>query len=350
MSIVYYVGLDVHKKMIAFCVKTADGRIVEEGVVAANRAALGSWAGRLPTPWKGVMEATIFSHWIYYFLKPFALELLMGNPARMKAISAGKKKNDKLDARTLTDLLRCNMVPACWVPPPELENLRRCLRFRGLLVGKRAAFQNRMAGCLMEVGIEYEAKKLRGKRYFHQLLRTQPMSGETKWLLEFGRRQVETLKAADQLALDELESHPLLRERVARLQEIGGVGQVTALTWVLEIGDPRRFTSIKKACSYCGLTTAERSSAGKVRRGPISKQRNPHLQHVLVEAAKLAPQWNENLQQLHDKECERGHKNTATLSVARKLVAYMLAVDRRTVARLAATPPPAEIPAAVLVS
>jgi len=80
--------------------------------------------------------------------------------------------------------------------------------------------------------------------------------------------------------------------------------------------------------SYCGLTAALKSSAGKQQRGPISKQRNHWLQTTLIEAAKLAPRWNPQLAALHARELERGHRNRATLAVARKLVAYLLAVDK----------------------
>jgi len=80
--------------------------------------------------------------------------------------------------------------------------------------------------------------------------------------------------------------------------------------------------------SYCGLTTALRSSADKQQRGPLSKQRNGWLQTALIEAAKLAPRWNPQLASLHARELERGHRNRATLAVARKLAAYLLAVDK----------------------
>ena len=70
---------------------------------------------------------------------------------------------------------------------------------------------------------------------------------------------------------------------------IPGVGPITALTWALEVGDTSRFSSIKQAISYCGLCGDEKSSADKAMRTPISKQRNKHMQSVLVEAAKLAP-------------------------------------------------------------
>ena len=69
--------------------------------------------------------------------------------------------------------------------------------------------------------------------------------------------------------------------------------------------------------------------AGKEQRGPISKKRNKHLQTILIEAAKLAPRWNEHLAIVHDRALKKGNKNRATLAVARKLVAYMLAVDRK---------------------
>lgn len=87
--------------------------------------------------------------------------------------------------------------------------------------------------------------------------------------------------------------------------------------------------SNKQAISYCGLCGEENSSADKVMRMPISKQRNKHLQHVLIEAAKLAPRESAELAMIRARELERGNPNRATLAVARKLVIYLLAVERR---------------------
>ena len=77
MNVNYYIGFDVHKKSISYCVKRADGTIVEEDKLAATRA-LREWASQSTEPWKGAMEATLFSGWIYDTLKPYAAELLMG--------------------------------------------------------------------------------------------------------------------------------------------------------------------------------------------------------------------------------------------------------------------------------
>src|SRR4029077_14746194 len=100
------------------------------------------------------------------------------------------------------------------------------------------------------------------------------------------------------------------------------------LRWGHKPGAPRRCPSIGGAVSYCGLTSALKSSADKQQRGPISKQRNQWLQTALIEAAKLAPRWNPQLAALHARALERGHRNRATLAVARKLAAYLLAVDK----------------------
>ena len=113
------------------------------------------------------------------------------------------------------------------------------------------------------------------------------------------------------------------------MRTVPGVGPITALTWALEIGDFSRFRSLKQAISYCGLCGDEKSSADKVRRMPLSKQRNKHIQRVLVEAAKLAPRECHELAMVRQRELDRGNPNRATLAVARKMVCYLLAVERR---------------------
>lgn len=325
----HYIGFDVHKKTVSYCVKTADGLIVEEGKLRATHEALRQWARKRTEPWRGAMEATLFSGWIYDTLRPFAVELQMGHPALMKAIGASKKKNDKLDARKIADLVRCHLLPACYVAPVEMRELRRILRYRNLVVTQATRMKNKMSGLLMEVGAAYNKRRLHGKEYFAELLGNLEETPESvKDLLRLSRGALEMFETTQRQLLARLRQEPLLAQRVILLKSVPAVGEVTALTWALEVSDPHRFSSIAHAVSYCGLTSALDSSADKQQRRPISKQRNAHLQTVLIEAAKLAPRWNPQLAALHERELERGHRNRATLAVARKLVAYLLAVDK----------------------
>ena len=99
MNAIYYIGLDIHKKTIAYCIKKIDGTIVSQGSVAAERRALSKWMSELPGPWHGAMEATIFTGWVYDFLKPHALELKVAHPAMLKAITVAKNKRAQMIQR-----------------------------------------------------------------------------------------------------------------------------------------------------------------------------------------------------------------------------------------------------------
>ena len=111
MEELYYIGLDLHKKIIAYCIKTMSGVTVSQGTVAATRSALLKWIESIPKPWVAAMEATLFTGWVYDFLKPHAKELFVAYPAMLKAITAAKKKNDRADAEKICDLLRVDLLP-----------------------------------------------------------------------------------------------------------------------------------------------------------------------------------------------------------------------------------------------
>lgn len=328
----YYVGLDLHKLIVAFCVKRADGAIVSEGTVASRAEALTAWAEGLPGPWAGAMEATVFTGWVYDLLLPRAVRLEVANPLRLRAISTAKKKTDKVDARTLADMLRADLVPTCYMAPEWVRELRRVLRFRNGLVHHATTLKNRTAGLMMECGVEYEARKLHLKRYGAELLKR--LEADKKFpqsvvqMARINSGLVKTFAETQRRLVKGLRVHKRLADRVERLKTIPGVGDITALTWALEIGDPQRFPSARRAISYCGLCAAHKESAGKARRGPLSKQRNKNLQWVLVEAAHLVAKRHPRLREIYEKECQRGHKRRAILAVARQLVRWLLAVDK----------------------
>ena len=329
MTTIDYIGFDIHKKTISFCAKAQDGTILDEGTIPALRNKLLAWAQARPRPWIGAMEATLFTGWIYDLLKPWAQALKVAHPAMRKALTAAKKKNDKVDARTIADLLRCNLLPECYMAPVAIRDLRRVLRYRNLVVRQATRIKNRIAGLLMETGTPYNKRRLHGKAYFGELLGSlQEVPPSVVELLKLSRGQVEFFAAMQRRLLKGLKEDAELNQRVMRLQTIPGVGEILALTWALEVGEVKRFSSIGHAASYSGLTSAQRGSAGKEQREPISKQRNQHLQTILIEAAKLAPRYNPQLAVVHERELQRGNRNQATLAVARKLVAYLLAVDK----------------------
>ena len=246
--------------------------MVDQGMVSADRASLSVRGHNLPGPWIGVKEATIFTGWVYDFLAPHALALKVAHPEMLKALTAARKKNDQSDAEEITDLLRVNWLPECPMLLQEIRELRRILRYRNHLVRTAVSMHNKMSGLLMEVGASYSKNRLRGKKYFHERLeRLDEISFSVKELLMLSRAGFEMFQTFQKQLIQALRSNPLIQERAASLMSIVGVGEVTALTWVLEIG-------------------------------PVAD--------------------------IRQRESSKGNRNRATLVVARRLVAHMMAVDK----------------------
>jgi len=219
MESMYYIGLDIHKKIIAFCIKTVSGHVIKRGTVSATRQALNAWLEDLPHPWMVAMEATLFTGWIYDFLKPYAHEIKVAHPEMLKAITAAKKKNDQDDADKITDLLRINMLPECYMMPAEFRELRRILRYRNYIVRTAVKEKNKISGLLMEVGATYNKKRLHGKNYFAELLdHIEDIPESVINMLKLSRSNLEIFTDIQKRLVQTIKENILIRERVKRLQ------------------------------------------------------------------------------------------------------------------------------------
>lgn len=118
MESMYYIGLDVHKKTISYCVKDAGGRIHAEGKIPATRFDLDRWMKTLPQPWTVAMEATMFTGWIYDHLLPHAAAVKVAHPLMLRAIAAAKKRAiASMPTRLLTACVVIFYRNATWLRP-----------------------------------------------------------------------------------------------------------------------------------------------------------------------------------------------------------------------------------------
>jgi transposase len=162
----YFIGLDVHKKTISYCVKDAAGRVHQEGKIGSTRRELGGWIRTMPQPRTIAMEATIFTGWIYDHLLPHAERLKVAHPLMLRAIAASKKKNDRIDAGKIADCVRCDFLPECHMASTEIRDRRRTLRYRNLVIKQMVQMKNRISGLLMETGVSYNKQRLHKVGYF----------------------------------------------------------------------------------------------------------------------------------------------------------------------------------------
>src|SRR5712692_5326682 len=207
MTTMNYIGLDVHKKTISYCVKDVSGRIQQEGKVGSTRRELDCWMKSLPQPWTVAMEATIFSGWIYDHLLPHAAQIKVAHPLMLRAIAAAKKKNDQIDASKLADCLRCDFLPECHMMPAEIRDRRRTLRYRHLLVRQMVQMKNRVSGLLMETGVEYNNQRLHKVSYFRELLSANEEVQENgladHGVRIYGQERIKSMKAEEMPGTEE---------------------------------------------------------------------------------------------------------------------------------------------------
>jgi hypothetical protein len=109
----YYIGLDVHKQKISYCVKDVGGKIYAEGWIPATRFDLDRWMKTLPQPWSAALEATMFSGWIYDHLKPHAAELKVARPLMLRASGHQRPLRSQAGSREI------NVIFAALISPDD---------------------------------------------------------------------------------------------------------------------------------------------------------------------------------------------------------------------------------------
>jgi transposase len=245
----YYIGLDVHKKTISYCIKDASGQVQQEGKVGATRWELDDWMRTLPQPWTVAMEATIFTGWIYDHLLPHAQQVKVAHPLMLRAIAVAKKKNDRIDAGKIADCLRCDFLPECHMASTAIRDRRRTLRYRHLLVRQRVQMKNRISGLLMETGVSHNKQRLHKVGYFRELLASnQEVNESIRPLLRVSRDSIVRLQKTEYALVSSLQRDPLLAERVKRLRTVPGVGPITAFD--LGTGNGRHFPFLFNSTSH----------------------------------------------------------------------------------------------------
>jgi hypothetical protein len=168
MNVTHSIGFDVHKKHISLCSKTANGELPGRQADCATFgvARMGQPAARTVARRDG---SDLIQRLPLRQAETLRRTLGHGGSSDAKGLSAGKKKNDRIDGRTIADSVRCNLLPTCYVATPEIRALRRLLRDRNLVIRESVSMQ-KIAGLLMESGTRFIKDKLHGRKDFARLL------------------------------------------------------------------------------------------------------------------------------------------------------------------------------------
>jgi transposase len=311
------VGCDYHPKwqQVAWF-DTETGEIGEQKLVNGDGEAE-RWYRQLPVPSLIGLEATGNSQWFLDLLNQLGHEVWVGDAAEIRASYVRRQKNDRRDAGHVLKLLREGRFPRLWVPSAEQRDLRQLLIHRHKLVQIRSRVKNGLQHLAMNQGMQKKSRlwSVAGQKAFRQL----PLVGwaqcrrqDLLQLLVYLDRQIAPL---DQAAQQAAEQDPQARLLLSQ----PGVGPITALAFVLTIGDVTRFPRGKQVASYLGLIPREHSSGGRQRLGAISKQGNRFLRMLLVEAAHSVVRLDEGFRKQYAHRCHSKPKGIAKVAAARRL-------------------------------
>jgi transposase len=106
-----FAGLDLHERTLVLSTVTADGRPVRDAKLPRTREAVRGYFAALPGPHRAVVESTATWYWLRDPLVRDGIDLRLGHSRVIKAISYAKVKTDRVDAGTLAQLLRSDLVP-----------------------------------------------------------------------------------------------------------------------------------------------------------------------------------------------------------------------------------------------
>ncbi len=317
-----YIAIDIHKHYLMIGGIDAHKRIV----LPPRRVELSRWpqwaqANLLPTD-AVVLEATTNAWAIYDLVVTLVGRAVVAHPAKVKLIAEARVKTDKVDVLTLAQLLRADMLPEVWVPPPHVRDLRALLSHRRRLVSLQTTAKNRLQSVLHRLNLRPPKGELFAQK-------------QRAWWAELELSSTERLRVDQDIAtldhispqiaaidaeLRRLSTSEHWAEQVPYLVQLPGIALLSAMTILGAIGDITRFPSSKQLVGYAGLGAGVHDSGKTHRDKGITKQGRRELRYTLIEAARAAvqshPYWKRAFTLLE----KRIGAPKATVAIARKLL------------------------------
>ena len=315
-------GLDQHRAQItADWVDTDTGEVKRGRVAPADRAGVRKFLGRFGGQELDVaLEATTGWRFVVEELRSVGAEVHLAEPAEASARRGTKKraKNDRADARHLRELLMAGRVPESWIPPEHILDLRARVRLRHTLVDQRGEWQQRMQAVLYHHGCPQRRALMTGEG--REWLESQPLPASAREQVTVAVAMVDALKGQIAPLSEELRSYARRQAGCKGLMAHYGIGALTAVTILAELGDCRRFSSSRHAVRYAGMDITVHQSDQRRAPGHLSRQGPPALRWALFEAAQVARRPGSPDRDYYIQAAERLGGNRACLSVARRLL------------------------------
>ncbi len=321
-----YVAIDIHKHYVMVAAIDAQKRIVLQPR-RVELACFPTWAQAHLHPSDAVViEATTNAWAIYDLLVPLVGRVVVAHPGKVKQIAGARVKTDKVDVLKLACLLRADEIPAVWVPPPHVRDLRALLAHRRRLISLQTTAKNRLQSVLHRLNFTAPAGDLFAQKQ-RVWWKTLALSFTERLRVD---RDLATLDhVAPQIAaidaeLRRLSTSAAWADHVPYLMQLPGIALLSVMTILAAVGDITRFTQrvpgAKQLVGYAGLGAGVHTSGKTHRDKGITKEGRRDLRYVMVEAARSVvqthPYWKREFMAL----ARRIGEPKAVVAIARKLL------------------------------
>jgi transposase len=315
-------GLDQHRAQItAEWLDTDTGEVSRARVMPADRAGLRRFLSRFAgLRLEVALEATTGWRFVVEELAAVGAQAHLAEPAETSALKGNKKraKTDRADARQLRELLMTGRLPESYIAPDHLLDLRARVRLRHSLVDQRGEWQQRIHAVLYHHGYPQKDGLLRtANRAWLERLALPPTARQQ---ISVGLAVIDALDAPEAPITAELRRYARRQPGCKALMTLYGVGELTSVAILAELGDPRRFSSSRQAVRYAGLDVTVHQSDQRRAPGHLSRQGPPALRWALYEAAQAARRPGSPDRDYYDQAAQRLGGNRACLALARKLL------------------------------
>ena len=322
LAMTIVMGLDQHRAQItAEWLQTDTGEVSRSRVAPAHRESVRRFLGRFAGCELVVaLEATTGWRFVADELRRVGAAVHLAEPAETAARRGNKKraKSDRADARHIRELLMIGRLPESWIPPDHILDLRARVRLRHTLSHQRGEWQQRIQAVLYHHGYPQRSNLLtsEGRRW----LAAQPLPGAAREQITIALSVIDALDALLTPLDRDLRAFACRQAGCKALMGQFGVGELTAVTILAELGDACRFSSSRDAVRFAGLDITVHQSDQRRAAGHLSRQGPPALRWALFEASMCAARACSPDHEYYAQAAERLGSNRARLSVARKIL------------------------------
>ena len=313
-----YIGVDLHKHNSYFYMLDKNGNKVLNKRIPNNINQLKQFFSELEKPFKLAVETTYNWYFFVDLAEEYADDVYLANSYELKAFAKRNKKNDKIDARLIAELLHQGYLPIVYIADKQTRKMRELLRYRMRTVGDRTRVIVRFKSFLDKLGYDSSGDYTTYKK----LGEITPSNFDKPYdviVSHYLDRIYYLNKHLKQLE-KKLEEITIQDKRIDYLLSIPGLGLFSSALILYEIITIERFSTFNRLCSYAGLAPRVSSSDKKIYYGQLSKNRVKHLQWILLENVyhfmRMVPGKKERYEQIK----KRKNANIAKVALARDML------------------------------